>query len=135
MNGENLTQEMNLIQQIKQHCMGAAAAVFTKFGTVNLQALLMFTRLLLDQYEQTGNLNDLNIAVAIAARAVGACPPGDLDLPVALDLLGYLLCTSYGRLAEIADLEVAIQCREEALDATPPGHRTSAVIYISDSYT
>jgi len=74
-----------------------------------------------ERYARTGELPDLQRAIASWERAVGETPPGSPDLPSRLNNLGTGLRERYARTGELPDLERAIASWERAVGETPPG--------------
>ncbi|MEW5873064.1 MAG: tetratricopeptide repeat protein, partial [Chloroflexota bacterium] len=73
-----------------------------------------------DRYARTGELADLEQAIAHGQQAVALTPPGSPDLPMYLNNLGNGLRDRYARTGELADLEQAIAHWQQAVALTPP---------------
>jgi len=74
----------------------------------------------LRRYWRTGNIADLDKALALWRQALEATPPGSPDRPGFLNNLGIGLSDRYERTGRLEDLEEAIRVYREAVEATPP---------------
>jgi len=70
------------------------------------------------QYEQAGNLHDLEAAIAHSEAAVEATPESHPELAQRLNNLGHRLSSRYERTGNLQDLEAAIARSEAAVEAT-----------------
>jgi tetratricopeptide (TPR) repeat protein len=75
----------------------------------------------LRRYWRTGNIADLDKALALWRQALDATPPSSPDRPGYLNNLGNGLRARYERTGRLEDLEEAIRVFREAVEATPPG--------------
>jgi tetratricopeptide (TPR) repeat protein len=73
------------------------------------------------QYLASGNLADLDNALARWQQALMLISPVDSDRSDLLNLLGLGLHNRYERTGALADLEAAINAYQQAVDLTPPG--------------
>ncbi|KAL9563512.1 hypothetical protein ACKAV7_012180 [Fusarium commune] len=83
--------------------------------------------LLGERFSSTGTIDDLQQAIEIGRRAVGATPPNHPDYAGRLNTLGGLLSDRYSRTGEEADLEDSIEVGRQALLAIPKDHPDQAV--------
>jgi CHAT domain-containing protein len=76
----------------------------------------------LDSFNQTGDVNDLNMAVSEAGETVAATPHDHPNRAATLNNLAVILCTRFERTGDLSDLNMAIARVEEAVAATPHDH-------------
>jgi tetratricopeptide (TPR) repeat protein len=72
-------------------------------------------------YRRTGNIADLDKALALRRQALDVTPLDSSDRPAILNNLGNGLMARYERTGRLEDLEEAIRVFREAVEATPPG--------------
>jgi tetratricopeptide (TPR) repeat protein len=80
------------------------------------------------RFERTGELADLNLAVAVGEQAVAATLTDDPGLGAALANLAAALQRRFERTGALADLDHAVDLDEQALAATPSGNPDRAGI-------
>ncbi|KAJ7077345.1 CHAT domain-containing protein [Mycena epipterygia] len=74
------------------------------------------------QYEEMGDLDDLQVALQTKKEAVDLTPEGHPDRADRLQSLAESFTDQYQRLRELDDIEAALQLNQEAVDLTPEGH-------------
>jgi len=89
---------------------------------LSILGIQLYTR-----YKRTGNLQDLEAAIAQSAAAVQATPEYHHERAGRLSNLGMHLGERYERNGNIQDLEAAISRTEAALQATPNDHPYRAI--------
>ncbi|RYP49514.1 hypothetical protein DL768_004780 [Monosporascus sp. mg162] len=73
----------------------------------------------LNKFKETGDLNDLRMAVSGAEEAVAATPRDHPDRAARLSNLGISLWTRFERTGDVNDLNMAIEKGRKAVEATP----------------
>ena len=88
-----------------------------------------------DRFDRTGNVADLDEAIAAIRRAVELTPPGEPDHQAALSNLGAALLRRGDRTGNAADLDEAIAAIRRAVELTPPGEpdRLAALSNLGDA--
>ncbi|KAF2185509.1 hypothetical protein K469DRAFT_665117 [Zopfia rhizophila CBS 207.26] len=81
---------------------------------------------LIQNYQRTGSMDDLNRAVEVGDMAVNAIPQGHSDRARYLNNLGHLLGTRFNQMGSMDDLNRAIKVIDIAVNATPQDHSNQA---------
>ncbi|KAM3068053.1 hypothetical protein ACMFMG_011101 [Clarireedia jacksonii] len=91
----------------------------------------------LNRFERTGDISDLNMAVARSEEAVAAIPHDYPDRAVTLSNLATSLSRRFERTGDISDLNIAIVRGEEVVAATPHDHlnRAAALNNLAASFS
>ncbi|KAJ6548811.1 CHAT domain-containing protein [Mycena capillaripes] len=76
------------------------------------------------RFEELGDVNDINEAVAIQKEAIGLTPDEDTNKPAMLNNLGNSLELRFQRFGGLLDLNESISTRRNAVQLTPDGHPT-----------
>lgn len=77
---------------------------------------------LLDRFEQTGSMEDLNRAIVINEQAVESTPDDHADRARMLNNLGIALQSRFEQTGSINDLGCAVITNEQAVESTPDRH-------------
>lgn len=80
------------------------------------------------RYQRTGNLQDLEAAIAISEATVEAIPEDHPNRVALLNNLGNRLSWRYNRTGNQGDWEAAIYIAEETIDATTEDHPFRVVL-------
>jgi tetratricopeptide (TPR) repeat protein len=75
--------------------------------------------MLASQYQRTGNIDSLAMAIPIVELAVSATPVGHSNMAQLLNNFGNMLQKRFERIGRVEDLEGAIQRTEQAVALTP----------------
>ncbi|KAK6530150.1 hypothetical protein TWF694_003518 [Orbilia ellipsospora] len=75
-----------------------------------------------DQFEETGNMASLNLAIQFFEQAIEAASVNHPGRPFFFNNLGYMLCRRFEITSDLVDLKRGIEFAKKALDATPEGH-------------
>ncbi|KAI0027071.1 CHAT domain-containing protein, partial [Vararia minispora EC-137] len=74
------------------------------------------------RFDQLGELQNLEDAIAVQRRAVDLTPDNHPNMPLRLNNLGSFLSECFDRLGELQNLEDAIAAQHRAVDLTPDDH-------------
>ncbi|KAG8735528.1 hypothetical protein FRC10_010419, partial [Ceratobasidium sp. 414] len=74
------------------------------------------------QYQQRGQLQDINVAIACHSQAASLTPDGDPRKFARLGNVGSGHLLRFHRLGKLGDLETAIACHSQAASMIPDGH-------------
>ena len=77
---------------------------------------------LLDRFEQTDSIGDLNRAIMMEENAVESIPDDHPDRAMYLNNLGIALQSRFERTGSMEDLDRAIVTKEQAVESTPDDH-------------
>ncbi|MFJ4950515.1 CHAT domain-containing protein [Streptomyces sp. NPDC088760] len=80
------------------------------------------------RHERTGDLDDLDAAVATARAALRVSPPRGTDHPACLDQLANALQLRFQRTGDAEDLNEAVDAGSKALRRCPAGHPARAIL-------
>jgi CHAT domain-containing protein/tetratricopeptide (TPR) repeat protein len=87
--------------------------------TGNVAGPRLLAHMLLERYDRTGAIQDVEAATRLIQTAVNQTPMGSPNLPGHLNALGHARYTRYEHQGDFADLEAAVGLYQRSLDLTP----------------